>query len=958
VSRTLQPEDVISHYRIVGPLGAGGMGEVYLAQDQTLERSVALKILPPGVVKDEERLRRFVLEAKSASSLSHPHIVTIYEIGQDQVRSKGSSGETSDGSGAVHFISMELISGETLTSKIHQEKADLRTLLGWLAQAAEGLAKAHAAGIVHRDLKPGNIMVTKDGYAKVLDFGLAKLTEKREADPDLTSATTELKDRTNEGVVLGTIGYMSPEQVRGKAVDHRSDIFSFGCVLYEAATRRRPFTAETNVETMHKILNEKPAPVEEIDPQVPAEVRRLIRRCLAKSVEQRLQSMKDLAIELREIVEEYETLSASSGSGGSTTSAVPAAPPAKSRAIVAGVAVAALVTLAGIAFGIYGLRRGRAVPSAGEAPSPSMKVTSLLSEPDVQVAILSGDGRYLAYTLEREGRWSLRVRQVATGGDVEILKPQDLPIGGLTFSPDGDYLFYQGRDTENPQYGALLQVPSLGGSPKRRGFDVDSAVSFSPDGKRVCFRRGAPQNKEDLLVILDLDTGAERVLARLSLPDQFQGHPSWSPDGLHIVAGAQRFDKGVKAEIAVFDPESGRQERLGDGRLPQITDISWLPDGSGLIFPASDFGGWSHVWLVSYPEGRARRLTNDQSDYESLSVSKDAGSLAALRHSRTANLWAVPATGPAQIRQITRGGGAESAIRDVDVAMDGTIFFLANSGDSQALFRIGADGANRQAISSGSGAVFRYDLLPGGGVVYDQIGEDLLAHIWRTSQGGEGVKRLTDGAGELLQGISPDGSRFLFGRADLIGQLWSMPAEGGQPTRTAEDAGGLGAQFSPDGKLIRYLTFRKIGDLFRNVSVFLPAAGGPVAASLVLPPRARIEQWAPDSKAMTFVLEVNQVQNVYRAPVDGGEPAAITHFKEGRILGYQWSRDGSRLWMCREIGSVQNLWVTPAGGGEPMQVTDFKTGVIFQAAWTPDSREIVFTYGEKIQDVVLIRDFR
>ncbi|MBI3450231.1 MAG: serine/threonine protein kinase [Acidobacteria bacterium] len=314
MSRTLQPEDVISHYKIIGPLGAGGMGEVYLAQDLTLERNVALKILPPSLVKDEERLRRFVLEAKSASSLSHPHIVTIYEIGQDRVRPKG-EGESGDRSPAVHFISMELVSGDTLTAKIHQEKTDLRTLLGWLAQAAEGLAKAHAAGIVHRDLKPGNIMVTRDGYAKVLDFGLAKLTEKREADPELSSAPTEVKDGTSAGVVLGTVGYMSPEQVRGKAVDHRSDIFSFGCVLYEAATRRRPFIAESNVETMHKILNEKPAPVEDLNPAAPAEVRRLIRRCLAKSADQRLQSMKDLAIELREIVEEYDALSACGSRG-------------------------------------------------------------------------------------------------------------------------------------------------------------------------------------------------------------------------------------------------------------------------------------------------------------------------------------------------------------------------------------------------------------------------------------------------------------------------------------------------------------------------------------------------------------------------------------------------------------------------------------------------------------------
>ena len=222
--RTLQPEDEIAHYRIVGPLGAGGMGEVYLAQDQTLERSVALKVLPPELVRSEERVRRFQREAKSASSLNHPNIVTIYEIGQDEVRGHEGAAKESGPSSSVHYISMELVSGETLGQKIHHDKTDLRTLLGYLAQAAEGLAKAHAAGIVHRDLKPSNIMVSKDGYAKILDFGLAKLTEKQSTDdPDLTSGLTRAEDGTSVGAVVGTVAYMSPEQVRGNTVDHRSE---------------------------------------------------------------------------------------------------------------------------------------------------------------------------------------------------------------------------------------------------------------------------------------------------------------------------------------------------------------------------------------------------------------------------------------------------------------------------------------------------------------------------------------------------------------------------------------------------------------------------------------------------------------------------------------------------------------------------------------------------------------
>ncbi|HEY7914347.1 MAG TPA: serine/threonine-protein kinase, partial [Blastocatellia bacterium] len=234
----LTTDTILGHYRIINSLGAGGMGEVYKADDTKLDRPVALKILPANLVEDPDRVRRFVQEAKSASALNHPHIVTIYEIGQ--VRAEDAAGPAS--SGVVHYIAMEFIEGSTLHAKIHREKADLKKLIEYLAQAADGLAKAHAAGIVHRDLKPENIMITEDGYAKILDFGLAKLVEAKEpevAEPssDPEEVATAMMGQTRPGMVLGTIGYMSPEQVQGKVIDQRSDIFSFGCILYEAATR-------------------------------------------------------------------------------------------------------------------------------------------------------------------------------------------------------------------------------------------------------------------------------------------------------------------------------------------------------------------------------------------------------------------------------------------------------------------------------------------------------------------------------------------------------------------------------------------------------------------------------------------------------------------------------------------------------------------------------------------------
>ena len=447
---SLQSGNSISHYRIISPLGAGGMGEVYMAQDEKLERAVALKILPPELVRNEERLRRFVQEAKSASSLSHPNIVTIYEIGQGEIRSEREDGDSAGkdpgadaGSPPIHFIAMELITGETLKHKIHEEKTDLKTLLRYLAQAAEGLAKAHSAGIIHRDLKPENIMITKDGYAKVLDFGLAKLTERKEEGSEVTSAPT--REQTRDGVVLGTIGYMSPEQVQGKSADNRSDVFSFGCLLYEVATRRKPFPANTDVEVMHRILRDMPEAVEEINARAPAVLRRLIRRCLSKNPDRRFQSMKDLAIEVSEIVEEYDELSASADSGataGSGGSGAIALPGGRSVGLRAGLAAAAVIALGGIAFGLYGLMRGGATAPPPPQPFQSMKMSRLTSSGRVTTATLSRDGRYLAHAVEEVGRHSLHVRQVATGSDVQIVPPQEEPIRGLSFSPDENYVYY------------------------------------------------------------------------------------------------------------------------------------------------------------------------------------------------------------------------------------------------------------------------------------------------------------------------------------------------------------------------------------------------------------------------------------------------------------------------------------------------------------------------------------
>jgi len=290
---TLSTGTRLGRYEIRSQLGAGGMGEVYLAEDTQLHRKVALKVLPTEVAANQDRMRRFIQEAQAAAALNHPNIAHIYEIGEAE---------------GLHFIAMEFVDGQTLRELIHFRQTDLAKLLRYLQHVAEGLAKAHGAGIVHRDLKPDNIMVTRDGHAKILDFGLAKLIEPQQASQTSSEAASEvataiLQQHSTPGVVLGTVGYMSPEQAQGKSkeVDHRSDIFSFGCILYEAISGHKAFTGKDAIDTLNRIIREQPAPINEFRPDAPNHLQRILRRCLAKDPEDRYQTIKDIAIELREL---------------------------------------------------------------------------------------------------------------------------------------------------------------------------------------------------------------------------------------------------------------------------------------------------------------------------------------------------------------------------------------------------------------------------------------------------------------------------------------------------------------------------------------------------------------------------------------------------------------------------------------------------------------------------------
>ena len=957
MDHTFEPGDRISHYRIAGILGSGGMGEVYLAQDLTLERSVALKVLPPRLVRNEERLRRFVIEARAASSLNHPGIVTIYEIGSGAIEREGES------SASIHFIAMERIDGHTLGELIHTDKEDLRRLLGYLAQAADGIAKAHGAGIVHRDLKPGNIMVSRDGFAKVLDFGLAKLTESRTADEDTTVAPTHTGEQTAAGTVMGTVGYMSPEQVQGKSVDHRSDMFSFGCILYEAVTRKRAFEADSAVDTMHKILHDAPVETHELNPEAPADLRRLVRRCLAKSPDQRLQSMKDLAIELREIADGYDSLSksASSGSGAAAIEALPR--PAGRRAWLIGGTIVAILGIAGLAVGIASLMGHRGPASTGAAPADTapaagLKITSVSGRPGVGGVAISGDGRYLAYPIASSGSSSIWVRQIATGSEVQVVPPRKAGLGGLRFSSNGDYVLYIVFDPDAGPVSALERVPTLGGPSRRLASNVGYVFSLTRDGKSICFVRWKTKSDESSAIVRDLEQGQEKTLATLASPLSFEGPPAFSPDGKTFVSAVHTAEKGVHGQFVAIDAATLAQTRFGPAGW-EVGDSHWLPDGKGLVTSAYRYGETegSQLFFMSYPEGRYRRITSDSNTYSSFDLTADGETIAALRSVKVANVWSVPVEGKARPKQLTFNATSDNAVGKFVLAGSGSIAFSAAADHYTHIWTVETDGQNPRQITSGASYEEVLRALPGGELLVTQMGEDHTAHIGVTDRDGGNPRPLVRGTGEWFQGLSPDGKILLYSRVDSLRDLWSVPIAGGEPRKIATSYGYF-AEVSPDNRLVAYFTVPEVEGASPTTCVVAPIEGGAPIATFTWPQQSWAPKWTPDGKGLSFLVSKDNSANLFIQPISGGAPRPVTRLTEGTIDDYLWAPDGKRLVLKRTIDNVANLWSAGTDGRAPEPITDFATGSIFAIDANKDGKKIYFLYGNESNDIVLLRGFR
>jgi eukaryotic-like serine/threonine-protein kinase len=911
----LKPGQTIETYEIVSFISRGGMGEVYLAKDKRLGRRVALKLLPVSFAKDTDRLRRFEQEARAASALNHPNIITIHEIRE---------------ANSTFMITTEFVEGETLRQFLSHETLDLLKTLHIAIQIADALAAAHQAGIIHRDIKPDNIMLRPDGYVKVLDFGLAKL-----ADPSSPMSMAEAqtkKVRTGSGVIIGTVGYMSPEQARGKAVDPRSDIFSLGAVIYEMVAGRKPFDGETPSDVVASILKTEPALLSHLEPNTPAELVRIVTKALRKDRELRYQVIKDMLLDLRSLKEELDfqsklnrVVTTSDTSQSAATSEQPRASAATNEVrtavstithsltaeiqrhktgVVLGIVVIGLALVAG-ALGIYKLISRRTGDASTSAPQV-LRTTQIPTSTGLEIPALSPDGNAIALSSNGE----IYVKPLTPGArDIQVTSDSQ-GNSDPAWSPDGKLIAFCSQ-----KRGGIYFVPASGGM-VRQLTDFGAAPAWSSDGSMIAFqseRNSMPPTT--IWIVSSRGGGDPKQVTRMGNPSGGHSLPAWSPDGKRIAFNAyDGTGNGESWSIGI----DGKDLRIISTKL---SNPVYSPDGE-FIYGTSGFSG-SFVLqklrispLSGAPVGDPIVIQNTglARIHGSLTISSDGRKIAYNAQTLSGSLMSLrvsPQSGEAD--------GTPTPLAQSTSYRKGTPVF-SRDGKKIAFgeFRAGAhpriwvmdqDGQNATPLTDGTAIEWAPNWSPDNDTIAFQSDREGKQRIWATSLSTGRTRLFLDPGLQIgWPRLSPNGKQIAFNstKSGTI-NVWTIPVEGGPARQLTFDNESVGwPSWSPDGKLLA-VQIKRGGNSYIAT---MPSAGGDVTQLTFETGLSFINDWSPDGDKILFAGQRDGIWNVYWFSRSTREVKQLTHYNERKhyVRYTVWSPLGNQI-VYEYTETTGNVWL-------------------------------------------------